>query len=241
MRAKYGRPDLPFQVGIPSHLDLSVDAFGFPDGFDPRYYEPSLQATASQVRKISEAGGSDVLFQIETPAALVSVAGAAEGEAVQAARHTAMKVAELPANAPAGTRFGVHLCLGDLHHTAMATMADITPAVLLANELAAGWPPNRPLEFIHVPFAAAQEPPTFDSSFYDPLARLDNPASVRFVAGCIHESLASAQQVELLRLIEHHVGREVDVAAACGLGRRPDVSQAWDAMEKAVLLVQAGK
>jgi hypothetical protein len=106
MRAKYGRPDLPFQVGIPSHLDLSVDAFGFPDGFDPRYYEPSLQATASQVRKISEAGGSDVLFQIETPAALVSVAGAAEGEAVQAARHTAMKVAELPANAPAGTRFG---------------------------------------------------------------------------------------------------------------------------------------
>jgi len=27
-----------------------------------------------------------------------------------------------------------------------------------------------------------------------------------------------------------------DAAAACGLGRRPDVSQAWDAMEKALLL-----
>ena len=28
------------------------------------------------------------------------------------------------------------------------------------------------------------------------------------------------------------------MAAACGLGRRPDVSQAWDAMEKALLLVE---
>ena len=39
-------------------------------------------------------------------------------------------------------------------------------------------------------------------------------------------------------MIESHVGREVDVAAACGLARRPDVSQAWDAMEKALLLVE---
>jgi hypothetical protein len=239
VRARHGRPDLPFQVGIPSHLDLSVDAFGFPAGFDPRYYQPSLHATASQVRKIAAAGGSDVLFQIETPAALVSVASAAAGETGETARQTARMVAELPAAAPAGARFGVHLCLGDLNHKAMATMADITPAVLMANEVAAAWPPDRSLEFIHVPFAAAQEPPTFDPSFYDPLTQLDIPDSVRFVAGCIHESLSAEQQVDLLRLIESRVGREVDVAAACGLGRRPDVSQAWDAMEKALLLVQA--
>jgi hypothetical protein len=43
----------------------------------------------------------------------------------------------------------------------------------------------------------------------------------------------------LLRLIEARAGREADVAAACGLGRRPDVSQAWDAMEKALLLVES--
>jgi hypothetical protein len=40
-------------------------------------------------------------------------------------------------------------------------------------------------------------------------------------------------------MIESHVGREVDVAAACGLGRRPDVAQAWDAMEKALVLVES--
>ncbi len=239
LREKHARPDLPFQVGIPGQLDLSVDTFGFDVGFDPRYYQPSLEATASQVSKIAAAGGSDVVFQIETPAALISVTSAGEAAAEQTARQVAAMTAQLPAAAPAGTRFGVHLCLGDLNHRSMVGMPDISPAVHVANQIAAAWPADRPLEFMHVPFAAAEEPPSFDPAWYAPLTDLDIPDSVRFVAGCIHESLSSDKQVELLRMIEAKVGREVDVAAACGLGRRPDVSQAWDAMEKALLLVEA--
>jgi len=131
----------------------------------------------------------------------------------------------------------VHLCLGDLNHKSLANMRDITPAVLVANEIAAAWPSGRPLEFIHMPFAAAEQPPSFDPAFYEPLRRLDIPESVRFVAGCIHESLSGDRQVELLRMIEDRLGREADVAAACGLGRRPAVAQAWDALDKALLLV----
>ena len=58
LRNKYERPDLPFQVGIPGPLDLSVDTFGFEVGFDPRYYQPSFEATASQVNKIAAAGAN---------------------------------------------------------------------------------------------------------------------------------------------------------------------------------------
>jgi len=239
LRARHGRPDLPFQVGIPGQLDLAVDAFGFEVGFDPRYYQPSLEATTAQVSKIAAAGGDDVVFQLETPAALIAVASADETAAAGTARQIAAMTVQLPAAVPEGTRFGVHLCLGDLNHKSLANMRDITPAVLVANELAAAWPPGRTLEFVHVPFAAAEEPPTFDPGFYEPLSQLDIPESVRFVAGCIHESLSSDAQVDLLRLIESHLGREADVAAACGLGRRPDVAQAWDAMEKALLLVEA--
>ncbi|MGN6792029.1 MAG: hypothetical protein ACTHJW_06530 [Streptosporangiaceae bacterium] len=238
LREKYARPDLPFQVGIPGALDLSVDAFGFDVGFDPRYYQPSFEATASQVKKIAAAGGSDVVFQLETPAALIAVAMGDDAAAKPTAQQVAALTVQLPAAVPAGTRFGVHLCLGDLNHKSMVGMRDITPAVLVANEVAAAWPADRPLEFIHVPFAAAEEPPSFDPAFYAPLSDLSIPSSVRFVAGCIHESLSSDKQVELLRMIESHLGREVDVAAACGLSRRPDVSQAWDAMEKALLLVE---
>ena len=89
LREKHARPDLPFQVGIPGQLDLSVDTFGFDVGFDPRYYQPSLEATASQVNKIAAAGGSDVVFQIETPAALISVTSAGEAAAEQTARQVA--------------------------------------------------------------------------------------------------------------------------------------------------------
>src|SRR5262245_5826557 len=223
LRDKYGRPDLPFQVGIPGHVDLAVDTVGFASGFDPRYLEPSLEATLAQVRKIAAAGGAAVVLQVETPPALIAVASAEPDGAASTAGHVAALTAQLPAGVPAGTRFGVHLCLGDLNHKSMIGMADISPAVLVANAIAAAWPSDRPLEFIHMPFAAAEEPPTFDPAFYAPLSDLDIPLSLRLVAGCIHESLSSRQQVELLNLIENHVGRKVDVAAACGLGRRPDV------------------
>ena len=240
LRVKYGRPDLPFQVGIPGALDLAVDAFGFEVGFDPRYYQPALEATASQVSKIGMAGGDDVVFQLETPAALISTAMADDAAAAaQTAGQMAALTIQLPAAVPAGTRFGVHLCLGDLNHKSMIGMRDIGPAVVLANELAAAWPSDRTLEFIHMPFAAAEEPPAFDPAFYRPLTQLNIPESVRFIAGCIHENLSSDKQVELLRMIESQAGREADVAAACGLGRRPDVAQAWDAMEKALLLVES--
>jgi hypothetical protein len=179
------------------------------------------------------------VFQIETPAALIAVASGDDAAAAGTAGHLAAMTVQLPAAMPEGTRFGVHLCLGDLNHKSLANTKDITPAVLVANELAAAWTSGRTLEFIHVPFAAAEEPPSFDPAFYEPLRQLDIPESVRFIAGCIHESPSSDKQVELLKLIENRLGREADVAAACGLGRRPDVSQAWDAMEKALLLIEA--
>jgi hypothetical protein len=237
LREKYDRRDLTFQVGIPSHLDLSVDAFGFPEGLEPPYYDPSFQATVSQVRKIQAEGGSEVLFQIETPASLVAVAGVDAARAPGTAQAMARKLAELPAAVPDGTRFGVHLCLGDMNHKSLARMTDVTPAVLVANALAAAWPADRSLEFIHVPFAAAEEPPTFDPAFYEPLKELRIPEGTRFAAGCVHETLSAERQLELLRLIESNIGHEVDVAAACGLGRRPDEAQAWDAMEKSAALV----
>jgi hypothetical protein len=237
LRERYGCPDLSFQVGLPSHLDLAVDAVGYPEGLAPELYSPCLEATAKHTRDVHVAAADSVVFQIETPASLVAVSASGVGAPNTAARMAA-KLVELPAQAPSEARFGVHLCLGDMNHKSLGHIKDIGPAVFLANEIASAWPPSRPLEFIHAPFAAAEEPPTFDPAFYEPLQQLNLPPSVRFVAGCIHESLSHERQVELLRLIESQVGHEVDVAAACGLGRRPEEWQAWDAMDKARMLVE---
>ena len=92
LRVTYGRPDLPFQVGIPTQLDLSVDTFGYPDGMAPHLYEPCLDATANQLMRIHAAGGEDIVFQMETPASLIAVAGADESAAPTMAQHIAERL-----------------------------------------------------------------------------------------------------------------------------------------------------
>jgi len=66
-------------------------------------------------------------------------------------------VARLARLAPAGARFGIHLCLGDMITEPLASMPDNQSGVLLANAIAKAWPAGRSLEFVHAPFAAAQK------------------------------------------------------------------------------------
>jgi len=57
------------------------------------------------------------------------------------------------------------------------------------------------------------------------------------VAGFVHEDINGDELRKIHALIEQHAGRQVDVAATCGLGRRPSPEQAWDAMDKTVELL----
>jgi hypothetical protein len=129
-------------------------------------------------------------------------------------------VARLARESPHGARFGIHLCLGDMNHRALANMSDATPVVLLANALVKAWPAGRPLEYIHAPFAAANKVPRTDPAWYASLTKLKLPADTRFIAGFAHEDQDLEQQRQIRTMIERNVGREVDVATSCGLGRR---------------------
>jgi hypothetical protein len=232
LRERHGHGHVSFQVGVPAPLDLATVIFGSAAAAE---YAPAFAArTLEQIAEIRRQAGDDVIFQIESVVALVAVAqGSAEPQRMAEA------LASLAADAPEGTRWGAHLCLGDYRHKATGHAADARPLVQLANELARAWPAGRPLEYVHGPFAAADEPPSFDEAWYEPLRALDLPDGVRFVAGFIHEDVETARLAELLATIERLAGREVDVAAACGLGRRPSPDEAWDAMDKAARLVDA--
>jgi hypothetical protein len=117
-------------------------------------------------------------------------------------------------------------------------MNDATPLVLLANALAKAWPADQKLEYIHAPFAAADKPGSLDESWYTPLKDLDLPDDVRFVAGFIHEDVKLEDQKKILAWIDDFTGREVDVAAACGLGRRDTPEEAFESMNQAVALIE---
>ena len=218
LRAKHGLGDLAYQVGIPGDLDLALFVFG-PAGIVTRR-RPFMEATLREIRAIHAEGGDDVVFQIEVPAELAFVAQMPPPMRPLVASYMASGICRLARLSPAGTRFGIHLCLGDMNHRAIARLTDVGPVVQLANAIGRGWSAGRRLDYIHAPFAAANIPPVLDESWYAPLSKLSLPTGTRFVAGCIHEDLSIDDQQKVIELIERRVGARVDLATACGLGRR---------------------
>jgi hypothetical protein len=226
--AEHGLEGAIYQVGLASGFDLALLAFG-PVGA-LRYRKAFNVAASREIRSIRGILADDVVFQIELPAELVAVSRAPGVLRPAVTRWMAGASVEPAKLAPYGTKFGVHLCFGDLHHKSLMKMGrDCVPTVQLANAIAARWPRHTSLAYIHIPLAAGDDAPSLAESYYAPLAKLSLPADTRLVAGFVHEALSEDQLRDVLRMVESAVGRRVDVAAPCGLGRR-DAVMARDLM-----------
>ena len=215
-----GRPDIAFQEGVPGDFDLAMFTLGPARAL--RHRRAFTEATLTEIHRVGAITGPDTLFQIEVPVELVLLAKAPPALRPALASVLARTVTGLAAAAPVGTRFGVHLCLGDMNNRAFGTMTDVSPLVLLANAITSEWPEGRRLDVLHAPFAAADQPATTDPAFYTPLTKLRVPPATRFAAGFAHEAQPLAQQLAIRSIIEDHLHREVAMAAACGLGRRTE-------------------
>jgi hypothetical protein len=234
----HGLDGLTFQVGVAGDRDMAMMAMGLPGML--RHRRAFTEATVAGIRQVHQRAETPVLFQIELPFEMVMVAQMPRPLRRAIAARLARGVVRLGERSPEGARFGIHLCLGDLGHRAFATPTDADPAVVLANAIATRWPRNRPLEFVHAPFAAAEKPAPLDPAFYAPLSRLRLPDGVRFVAGFVHENRDLDEHRRILSMIEARLGRQVDVATACGLGRRTPET-AYHTMDLAAQLVAADR
>ncbi len=221
-RSAAAEPQLRFQQGVPGDFDLAMFTLG-PAGA-LRHRTPFTEATLREINEVTALTGPGTLFQIEVPAELVLLAKAPPPARAVLARMLSRSITGLAAAAPVGTRFAVHLCLGDMNNRAFGTMNDVRPLVLLANAITGSWPIGRPLDLLHAPFAAADQPATTDPSFYEPLRELEIGPSMRFAAGFVHESQPFADQLAIRSIIEDRLDREVVIAAACGLGRRTETA-----------------
>jgi hypothetical protein len=207
-----------FQVGIPGDVDLAMFTFG-PVG-PVRYLRPFTEALALTMHQVYRLLGDGALFQLEVPVEQVVLTRAPAAVRPATATLLARRIIALAQGAPAGSRFGVHLCLGDMNHRPLGRAATAAPLVALANAVAGRWPADRPLHFVHLPLAAADDPPSLDPAYYAPLAGLRLGPEVRFIAGFAHEGQDVADQFRIRRLIEDAVGYPVDISTSCGLGRR---------------------
>jgi hypothetical protein len=99
------------------------------------------------------------------------------------------------------------------------------------------WPPNCSLDFLHIPVAWSDRPPSTNPRFYKPLARLRAlPPPTRLFAGvvqCNSGVTSSAEERTALHLFEsaaqkstHRALGTVGVACACGTGRTEEEKMA---------------
>ncbi len=218
LKAKAQLPDLKFQVGTPGDFDMAMFTLGPAAAL--RHRRAFTEATLNEVRQVNTLAEGNAVFQIEVPAELVLMAKAPRVGQPALARLLGGHIATLASGAAPGTSFGIHLCLGDMNHRALGRMSDASPLVALTNAIVKAWPAGRPLDFVHAPFAAADDPPPVDDDFYAPLARLALPSPVRFVAGIAHEDQPLADQLRVRATVERALGRPVDISTSCGLGRR---------------------
>ncbi|SER24025.1 hypothetical protein [Microlunatus flavus] len=218
VREQLGRPDLPFQASVPGDFDTAFFTLGPVDGL--RNLRAFTEMTLREVREVKETAGDDTVFQIEVPVELVMMIKAPARVRPVVASRLAEGILRIARNSPAGTRFGVHLCVGDLNNRPLAEMEDVSPLVLLANAVTRRWPEGRPLLYVHAPLAAADQPAPVRADYYAPLRDLELPVGVDLVAGFVHERQDLADQRRIRDQVDDLVGLQVDVAAACGLGRR---------------------
>ena len=234
LREQRGLDGLVFQLGLPGDFDMALFTLGPARAL--RHRRAFTEATLRTIRTVHAQAGRDVIFQIEVPAELVFVAKAPAAAQRAVAALMARGIAGLAQRSPEGARFGVHLCLGDMNHRALGRMRDVSPLVHLTNAIAAAWPSGRPLDYVHAPFAAAEEPPPNRRGFYRPLERLRLGSGVEFIAGFVHEDQALSAQRALRDHLDELVGRQVGIATACGLGRREPAS-ALAAMDRMAALL----
>jgi hypothetical protein len=208
-----------FQVGIPGDLDLAVSAFGSPIA-GIRNRTAFRDATLRDISAIHAQAGDDVVYQVEVPVELVALTKIPGLLHAPIAGYLAGGIAQLAREAPEGTRWGIHLCLGDFNHRAMGRLPDVGPIVRISNAIVDRWPAGRSLDFLHAPLAAAAEPPPLEPEFYEPLRTLRLPPGTRFIAGFVHEKRTAGEHRELMARLDGLLGHPVDVACSCGLGRR---------------------
>jgi hypothetical protein len=215
---QHGVGDLPIQVGLPTDIELGLFALGSAGMLLQR--AAFADALLLEIDQIVHPNPQGIVIQLDLPATLSLVARAPAALRRAAAQWAGSSVVRLIARMPKHTRVGLHLCVGDLAHQPMIVPQDAAPVTALANAICRQWPAGRHLEYVHAAFAAGPVPPSTDGAWYAPLRGLRLPSSTRFVVGILHEHVGDDDLAAILAAIDTALDRQVDVAAACGLGRR---------------------
>lgn len=212
-----------FQAGVPALHDQLICSVGADRAADPAYTFPFADATAAQLSVIAGLG-PDVIIQLESVLMLAAMAAERPENRAALADTFAAELAQVPPG-----RYGLHLCAGDFGHRHLTDLGQcgLGPAVQLAAAAARAIPG---LEYVHLPAGYGRIPPSKDQKWYGPLAQADLPDGVALALGYVHEGRSLDELRQIRDMAEEAAGRELWVAAPCGLGRRDTDAEAVGVM-----------
>ncbi|BDT90942.1 MULTISPECIES: hypothetical protein [Nocardia] len=198
------------------------------------------EAVVQEMAEIVERYGDRVVWQLESPIALLSMVKAEQLRSQWAlaplvARQLAGVLGRMH---EIGAEAIVHLCYGDYQHKSLLSPRTLAPAVKLLGRTARLLrEQGTPLPPVHIPCAYGAEPAPQDPRFYAPLRKLDPDWKV--IAGVVSPD-SGEDSARALALFEQAAGRAAyGVATACGLGRCT-VDAARQAAATTVTLAGAG-
>lgn len=225
------------QISQPNPLDLAMFVFagaavsaGLPVGRALRHSGVVIaalrnlpvftEAVLREMTEVQQRYGDSVVWQVESPLALLSMVKAQQLRSQWAvAPLVAGQLAGFLGRMEAiGADRVVHLCYGDYQHKSLLSPRDLAPAVTLLNHTARRLhKAGVPLPPVHVPCAFGAEPAPLDPGFYAPLRELD--PGWRVIAG-VASSDPGDESSRARDLFEAAAGRPAyGIATACGLGR----------------------
>ncbi len=216
LREEYGRPELRYQMGVAPALSIAFPFFSKPFSM-LRAIGPLQRALRAEIAAAVELDPSAVVVQLDAALEQVVIArlhALFPPAAGILARRLARQLASLAVDVPPEVPVGVHLCLGNPGNRRVVTPPTSRPVVLFANAVAAVWPADRPLDYLHLPIVDSTDP-----GYYAPLEKLQLPGSTRLIVGTVYEDGHPAN-LERLRLASESLGFTPDIACACGMGRR---------------------
>lgn len=225
------------QLSQPNPLDASLFTFGG-DAIDAgmpiarvlksptsiatalAYLPTFTRAALTEVREVTAQFGDRIIWQVESPTALL---GALKAHQLHLHHATIPALASqlasfLTAVHRTGANTSLHLCYGDYKHESLLAPNDLRPAVDLLNATAQKLRRARtPLPTAHVPCAFGAAPAPTTERFYAPLRQLDPQWSL--IAGVVSpgDQARSAAALEMFETASNRTA--VGVATACGFGR----------------------
>lgn len=213
-----------FQVGLPTAMGMTFSMCAPLDAI--KYAGAFTERMAVEANEIIEMVANDeeydgkVLLQLEVPGEL-AMAYMLPGFAIGVALRSVVDLINRIKDPKGVAVFGVHLCYGDLNNRALILKPKLNKSVKFVNALMEKWPQDKKLNYVHIPLAVANKPPSLSESWYKPLKDLKLPQGVRLIAGFVHEKRSMSQHKKILGMVEGIAGGPVDIACTCGLGRRP--------------------